>query len=110
MDAKQPALQDSFLNSLCKEQIPVSIFLVNGIRLLGHIESFDLYVVLLKNTTSQLVYKHAISTVVPDRNVAKIFAQPAETGDDNRERKTGSEIPRWAASPAAKPLERAGRD
>jgi host factor-I protein len=66
--SKGQTLQDPFLNSLRKERIPVSIFLVNGIKLQGHIESFDKYVVLLKNTVSQMVYKHAISTVVPARN------------------------------------------
>ena len=62
-------LQDPFLNVLRKERIPVSIFLVNGIKLQGQIESFDQFVVLLKNTVSQMVYKHAISTVVPARPV-----------------------------------------
>jgi host factor-I protein len=57
------------LNALRKERIPVSIFLVNGIKLQGQIESFDQFVILLKNTVSQMVYKHAISTVVPARNV-----------------------------------------
>jgi len=63
------SLQDPFLNALRKERIPVSIFLVNGIKLQGQIESFDQFVVLLRNTVSQMVYKHAISTVVPARNV-----------------------------------------
>ena len=62
-------LQDPFLNVLRKERIPVSIFLVNGIKLQGQVESFDQFVVLLKNTVSQMVYKSAISTVVPSRNV-----------------------------------------
>ena len=62
-------LQDPFLNALRKERIPVSIFLVNGIKLQGQIESVDQFVVLLKNTVSQMVYKSAISTVVPSRNV-----------------------------------------
>lgn len=62
-------LQDPFLNALRKEKIPVSIYLVNGIKLQGTIESFDQFVVLLKNSVSQMVYKHAISTVVPARNV-----------------------------------------
>lgn len=66
--SKGQTLQDPFLNSLRKDRIPVSIFLVNGIKLQGQIESFDQYVVLLKNTVSQMVYKHAISTVVPTRN------------------------------------------
>lgn len=66
--SKGQTLQDPFLNALRKDRIPVSIFLVNGIKLQGQIESFDQYVVLLKNTVSQMVYKHAISTVVPTRN------------------------------------------
>jgi len=67
--AKGQSLQDPFLNALRKEHIPVSIYLVNGIKLQGQIDSFDQFVVLLKNTVSQMVYKHAISTVVPTRNV-----------------------------------------
>ena len=62
-------LQDPFLNALRKEHIPVSIYLVNGIKLQGNIESFDQYVVLLRNTVTQMVYKHAISTIVPARAV-----------------------------------------
>lgn len=62
-------LQDPFLNALRREKVPVSIYLVNGIKLQGTIESFDQFVVLLKNSISQMVYKHAISTVVPARNV-----------------------------------------
>ena len=67
--SKGQSLQDPYLNSLRKERVPVSIFLVNGIKLQGQIESFDQFVVLLKNSVSQMVYKHAISTVVPSRNV-----------------------------------------
>ena len=63
------SLQEPFLNTLRKERVPVSIYLVNGIKLQGQIESFDQFVVLLKNSVSQMVYKHAISTVVPARNV-----------------------------------------
>ena len=66
---KGQALQDPFLNTLRKEHVPVSIFLVNGIKLQGQIESFDQFVVLLKNSVSQMIYKHAISTVVPSRPV-----------------------------------------
>ena len=69
MTAKGQMLQDPFLNALRKEHVPVSIYLVNGIKLQGQIESFDQYVVLLRNTVTQMVYKHAISTVVPARNV-----------------------------------------
>ena len=69
MSNKGQMLQDPFLNLLRKEHVPVSIYLVNGIKLQGTIESFDQFVVLLRNTVSQMVYKHAISTVVPSRNV-----------------------------------------
>ena len=62
-------LQDPFLNALRKEHVPVSIYLVNGIKLQGNIESFDQYVVLLRNTVTQMVYKHAISTIVPARAI-----------------------------------------
>lgn len=74
--ARGQSLQDPFLNALRREKVPVSIYLVNGIKLQGQVESFDQFVVLLKNSVSQMVYKHAISTVVPARNV-KIA-----TGDD----------------------------
>jgi host factor-I protein len=70
MSNKGQLLQDPFLNLLRKEHVQVSIYLVNGIKLQGHIESFDQYVVLLRNTVTQMVYKHAISTVVPSRPVA----------------------------------------
>ena len=63
-------LQDPFLNALRKEHIPVSIYLVNGIKLQGNVESFDQYVILLRNTVTQMVYKHAISTIVPGRAVS----------------------------------------
>ena len=67
--AKGQSLQDPFLNILRKEKVPVSIYLVNGIKLQGQVDSFDQFVVLLKNSVSQMVYKHAISTIVPARNV-----------------------------------------
>lgn len=67
--SKGQSLQDPFLNTLRKERVPVSIFLVNGIKLQGQIESFDQFVVLLRNNVSQMIYKHAISTVVPARNI-----------------------------------------
>ncbi|MEW5837339.1 MAG: RNA chaperone Hfq [Pseudomonadota bacterium] len=67
--AKGQNLQEPFLNILRRDRVPVSIYLVNGIKLQGQVESFDNYVVLLKNTVSQMVYKHAISTIVPARPV-----------------------------------------
>ena len=75
--SKGQSLQDPFLNALRRERIPVSIYLVNGIKLQGHVESFDQFVVLLGNTVSQLVYKHAISTIVPARPI-KLALAPEE--------------------------------
>ena len=66
---KGQSVQDPFLNALRRERVPVAIYLVNGIKLQGTVESFDQFVVLLRNQVSQMVYKHAISTVVPSRNV-----------------------------------------
>ncbi|MDY6942711.1 MAG: RNA chaperone Hfq [Pseudomonadota bacterium] len=84
--AKGQSLQEPFLNALRKEKVPVSIYLVNGIKLQGHIDSFDQFVVLLKNSVSQMVYKHAISTIVPSRNVK--LAAPAV--EENSEQKSGN--------------------
>lgn len=67
--AKAQSLQDPFLNALRRENVPVAIYLVNGIKLQGQIDSFDQFVILLKNTVNQMVYKHAVSTIVPARNV-----------------------------------------
>jgi host factor-I protein len=78
MSNKALQLQDPFLNLLRREHVPVAIYLVNGIKLQGHIESFDQYVVLLKNTVTQMVYKHAISTVVRSRPVALREVHEAE--------------------------------
>lgn len=70
MNNKGQMLQDPFLNALRKEHVQVSIYLVNGIKLQGQVDSFDQYVILLKNTVTQMVYKHAISTIVPARPVS----------------------------------------
>jgi len=77
--SKGQTLQDPFLNALRKERISVSIFLVNGIKLQGQIDSFDQFVILLKNSVSQMVYKHAISTVVPSRHIKIPYDNPEDT-------------------------------
>lgn len=79
--SKGQSLQDPYLNALRKDRIPVSIYLVSGIKLQGQIESFDQFVILLRNTVSQMIYKSAISTVVPSRNV-KV---PSIADDDDPE-------------------------
>jgi len=80
--SKSQTLQDPFLNALRRERVPVSIYLVNGIKLQGTVESFDQFVVLLRNTVSQMVYKHAISTVVPSRNVRLGTAGDDDAAED----------------------------
>lgn len=75
--SKGHSLQDPFLNVLRKERVPVAIYLVNGIKLQGQVESFDQFVILLKNTVSQMVYKHAVSTIVPARAVKMPMVAPA---------------------------------
>jgi len=79
--SKGQMLQEPFLNALRREHVPVSIFLVNGIKLQGQIESFDQFVILLKNNVSQMVYKHAVSTIVPARNVQ--IDKPDEDDEDD---------------------------
>lgn len=94
--AKGQSLQDPFLNALRKERIPVSVYLINGIKLQGQIESFDQFVILLKSTTpaskstiSQVIYKHAVSTVVPSRAASSTHSAsssqiPKEENDDSQ--------------------------
>ncbi|MES2182670.1 MAG: RNA chaperone Hfq [Pseudomonadota bacterium] len=78
MNQKGQMLQDPFLNALRKEHVAVSIYLVNGIKLQGQVDSFDQYVILLKNTVTQMVYKHAISTIVPARAVTIALSEGDE--------------------------------
>ncbi len=83
--SKGQSLQDPFLNALRKERIPVSIYLVNGIKLQGQIDSFDQFVILLKNSVNQMIYKHAISTVVPSRAVKMPMVNaPQEESDGDQ--------------------------
>ena len=86
--SKGQSLQDPFLNALRRERVPVAIYLVNGIKLQGTVESFDQFVVLLRNQVSQMVYKHAISTVVPSRNVR--IGNGHEDHDDHADAPTTS--------------------
>ena len=69
LSTKGHSLQDPFLNALRRQRVPVSIYLTNGIKLQGQVAAFDQYVVLLKNNTKQVVFKHAIATIVPSRNI-----------------------------------------
>lgn len=91
---RKMALQEPFLNILRKERVPVSIFLVNGIKLQGRIESFDQFVVLLRNSVSQMIYKHAISTIVPVRSVRIPFEgseQESQPGNEQPPYQQGNE-------------------
>jgi host factor-I protein len=80
MNNKDRKLQDLYLNHLRKERIPVTIFLVSGTRLKGTIKGFDNFVVLLKQNTQQLIYKHAISTIVPDKDI--VFKVESSAGKE----------------------------
>ena len=80
--SKGQSLQEPFLNALRKEKVPVSIYLVNGIKLQGQVESFDQFVILLRNSISQMVYKHAISTIVPSRNVRTLLQEERNSESD----------------------------
>lgn len=63
-------IQDTFLNTVRKDKTPITIYLVSGVKLTGKIRSFDKYSVLLENNSQeQLIFKHAISTVVSNRSV-----------------------------------------
>ncbi len=69
MGKSQVNLQDVFLNQMRKEKIPVTMYLVNGARLTGTIKGFDNFVILMKQENQQLVYKHAVSTIIPERSI-----------------------------------------
>ncbi len=62
-------LQDNYLNQLRKDKVPVVVYLTNGVRLKGVIKGFDSFVILLKEATQQMIYKHAVSTIVPERGI-----------------------------------------
>jgi host factor-I protein len=66
---KNQSLQDNYLNQLRKEKMPVVVYLTNGVRLKGVIKAFDSFVILLKETSQQLIYKHAVSTIVPEKDI-----------------------------------------
>ena len=83
---KGAPVQDPFLNILRKEHIPVSIFLVNGIKLQGQIDSYDQFVILLKNAVNQMIYKHAISTIVPAKSISvPMDHHDGEEGEEGEE-------------------------
>ena len=87
--SKGQNIQDPFLNALRKERIPVSVFLVNGIKLQGQIDSFDQFVVMLKNAVTQMVYKHAISTIVPSKSVNVVTGSPPSGLGNNSNKDSG---------------------
>ena len=66
-------LQDTYLNQLRRDKTPVIIYLTNGVRLKGVIKGFDNFVILLKEISQSLIYKHAVSTIVPERDVELDF-------------------------------------
>ncbi|MCL5236638.1 MAG: RNA chaperone Hfq [Nitrospirae bacterium] len=77
--SKGQSLQDNFLNQLRKEKIPVVVYLTNGVRLKGVIKGFDSFVILLKEANEQLIYKHAVSTIVPEK-IVDLRIESSEAG------------------------------
>ncbi len=78
---KGQPIQDPFLNALRRQRVPVYVYLTNGIKLQGIVAGFDSAVVLLKNNTKQMIYKHAIATVVPTRNIVWHDAEGGSIGE-----------------------------
>ncbi|HIQ39687.1 MAG TPA: RNA chaperone Hfq [Sulfurivirga caldicuralii] len=94
--AKALPIQDPYLNALRRERIPVSIYLVNGVKLQGRVDSFDQFVVVLKSNVTQMVYKHAISTIVPARdpksfNLGEMIAESEATQESAPKEKETAE-------------------
>ncbi len=75
MSSKNQSLRDNYLNQLRKEKMPVVIYLTNGVRLKGVVKAFDNFVILIKESTQQLIYKHAVSTIVPEREIDTRFEE-----------------------------------
>ena len=71
---KNTNLQDSFLNKIIKDNIPLSVYLLNGIKLQGQVISFDEYVIVLSGNTPQLIYKHSVSTIVPSQTICLVVS------------------------------------
>lgn len=69
LNTKSQSLQDNYLNQLRKDKVPVVMYLTNGVRLKGLIKGFDNFVILLKEGSQQLIYKHAVSTIVPEKDI-----------------------------------------
>jgi host factor-I protein len=78
---RKASLQDTFLNAVRRQKIPLTIFLVNGVKLQGVVSWFDSFCVLLRRDgQAQLVYKHAISTIMPVQNVT--LYEPEDMDED----------------------------
>jgi host factor-I protein len=68
-NTKSQNLQDNYLNQLRKEKMQVVVYLTNGVRLKGVVRGFDNFVILLKESSQQLIYKHAVSTIIPEKDL-----------------------------------------
>ncbi|MCL5283146.1 MAG: RNA chaperone Hfq [Armatimonadetes bacterium] len=85
MNKPQINLQDVFLNHVRKESIPVTIYLIGGIHLRGMVRGFDAFTILLdsEGKPTQLVYKHAVASIVPTRPVANFYAESHREGAES---------------------------
>ncbi|MBF0519562.1 MAG: RNA chaperone Hfq [Nitrospirae bacterium] len=75
---KTTSLQDAFLNQLRKDKMPVVVYLTNGVRLKGTVRAFDNFVIILKDARQQLIYKHSISSIVPEDDVNVKYDEPQQ--------------------------------
>jgi host factor-I protein len=84
MNKSQMNLQDNFLNLVRKESVPVTVYLVSGVQLKGMVRGFDSFTIILESQgrSTQLVYKHAMASVVPARPVNGMFGPPREDRDE----------------------------
>ena len=101
MSKSQINLQDSFLNQLRKENIPVTLYLTSGVQLRGHVKGFDAFTVILEGQGKppQLVYKHSIVSVAPMRHPSMVLGTPGN-GEENGQGEEGG-APEGAEAPAA---------
>lgn len=77
-------IQDVFLNNVRKEKIPVTIYTTNGVKIMGNVISFDTFTIILHtNLGQQLIFKHAISTIIPSKNVNLMFENENNTENNN---------------------------
>ncbi len=81
-------IQDVFLNAVRKDKIPITIYTMNGVKIMGNVMSFDTFTVMLNtNVGQQLIFKHAVSTIIPSKNVSLLIE------DENKAKPSSENAP-----------------